>query len=156
VAARRSTLTLGRVSSIAAVALCLLYLASVLVGVPLVGPRMAPWFLSLLSAAFVISYVFLVRGRGVVAMAVVAAVTIILPLGALVAIGWPVYRNWNALLASFWAAFADRGGLGVLEFFAPTIVALLCAGVVRRMRPNPALNRTAFGGASRSPSRPVS
>jgi hypothetical protein len=41
---------------IAAFALCLAYFACVLAGVPLAGPRIAPWFLSALSALFVWCY----------------------------------------------------------------------------------------------------
>jgi hypothetical protein len=122
--------------TIAAFAFCLVYFACVLIGVPLVGPRMAPWFLSLLSAAFVCSYLVLARGRTAIALAVVIVVTIVFPLGALIAIGWPVYRTWEALLASFWAAFIERGPLGGVEFLAPTIAAMLCAGIVGRLRSN--------------------
>ena len=87
---------------IAAFALCLVYFACVLAGVPLAGPRIVPRFLSALSALFVWCYLVFVRGRASVALAVVIVVTLVLPLGALIAIGWPVYRSPSALAASFW------------------------------------------------------
>jgi hypothetical protein len=121
---------------IAAFALCLVYFACVLVGVPLAGPRIAPWFLSALSAAFVWCYLVFARGHASVAVAVVIVVTLVLPLGALIAIGWPVYRSWGALAASFWAAAEERGPFGGVEFLAPTIAAALCAGIVGRLRSN--------------------
>ena len=94
-------------SKIAAVALCLVYFVCVLIGVPLIGPRIAPWFLSLLSAAFVYCYLVLARGRIAIALAVVIVVTIVFPLAALIAIGWPVDRKRHpeaALTAAEWAA----------------------------------------------------
>ena len=123
-----------------ALALCLIYFALVLTGVPLAGPRAAPWFLAILSAAFVWCYLVLAHGRISVALAVVIVVTFVLPLGALIVIGWPVYQSWAMLAASFWAAFEDRGPFGGVEFLAPMIAAALCAGVVRRWRSNTAVN----------------
>jgi hypothetical protein len=127
---------------IAAFVLCLVYFACVLAGVPLAGPRIAPWFLSALSALFVWCYLVFVRGRASVALAVVIVVTLVFPLGALIVIGWPVYRSWSALAASFWAAAEERGPFGGVEFLAPTIAAALCAGIVGRLRPNIAVTPT--------------
>lgn len=121
---------------IAAFALCLVYFACVLVGVSLAGARIAPWFLSALSAAFVWCYLVFARRHASVAVAVVIVFTLVLPLGALIAIGWPLYRSWSALAASFWAAAEERGLLGGVEFLAPTIAAALCAGIVGRFRSN--------------------
>jgi phosphotransferase system glucose/maltose/N-acetylglucosamine-specific IIC component len=125
---------------VAAFALCLVYFAFVLAGVPLAGPRIAPWFLAVLSAAFVWCYLVLTRGRISVALAVVIVVTLVLPLGALIVIAWPVYQSWAGMGASFWAAFEERGPFGGVEFLAPTIAAALCASVVRRWRSNIAVN----------------
>ena len=101
---------------------------------------MAPWFLAGLSVAFVWCYLVLARGHISVALAVVIVVTVVLPLGALIVIGWPVYQSWSALVASFWVAFEDRGPFGTVEFLAPTIAAALGAGVVRRWRSNIAVD----------------
>lgn len=125
---------------IAALALCLVYFACVIAGVPLVGPRISPWFLSALSAAFVWCYLVLVRGHVGVAVAVVILVTIVFPVVALIFIGWPVYRSWTALAGSFWAAAQIRGPFGGVEFLAPTIAAALCAGIVRRKSNAPTLS----------------
>ena len=126
---------------IAALALCLVYFACVLMGVPFVGPRISPWFLSALSAAFVWCYLIFVRGRAGVAVAVVILVTLIFPVGALIFIGWPVYRSWSALAESFWAAAQIRGAFGGVEFLAPTVAAALCVGVVRRNSHAPRLSQ---------------
>jgi hypothetical protein len=120
-------------SKIAALALCLVYFACVLTGVPFVGPRVSPWFLSVLSAGFVWCYLMFVRGHAGVAVAVVILFTLVFPVGALVFIGWPVYRSWSALAESFWAAAQIRGPMGGVEFLAPTIAAALCAGIVGRL-----------------------
>jgi hypothetical protein len=126
------------VLKIAGFALCLVYFACVLAGVPLAAPRVAPWFLSALSAAFVWGYL-VARGRASVAVAVVIVVTLVFPIGALIAIGWPVYASWSALAASFWGAAKERGPLGGVEFLAPTFAAALCAGIVSRLRSNSAV-----------------
>lgn len=115
---------------LAAFALCIVYFVCVVASVPLVGPANNPWFLSGLSVAFVWCYLGLARGRGSVALAVVIVVTLVLPIGALVAIGWPVYRSWTALAESFWRAFQERGPLGGVEFLAPPVAAAICAGIV--------------------------
>lgn len=119
-------------SKIAALALCLVYFACVVMGVPFVGPRISPWFLSVLSAAFVWCYLMFVGGHAGVAVAVVILFTLVFPVGALILIGWPVYRSWGALAESFWAAAQIRGHGGV-EFLAPTIAAALCAAIVSRL-----------------------
>jgi hypothetical protein len=119
---------------IAAFALCLVYFACVLAAVPLAGPRIAPWLLSALSAAFVWCYLVLARGRAGVALAVVIVVTFVFPIGALVMIASPLYSSPAALAASLWAAFEERGPLGGVELLAPAAVAALCAGIVGRLR----------------------
>jgi hypothetical protein len=125
---------------LAAFALCIVYFACVVVGVSSLGPTTAPWFLSGLSAAFVWCYLSFARGRVSVALAVVIVVTLVLPIGALIAIGWPVYRSWTALAASFWGAFQERGPLGGVELLAPAVAATLCAGIVAWLRSNIAVN----------------
>jgi hypothetical protein len=125
---------------IAAFALCLVYFACVLAGVPLAGPQIAPWFLSALSVAFVWCYI-VARGRASIAVAVVIVVTLVFPIAALIAIGWPVYESWSALTASFWAAAKERGLIGGVEFLAPALAAMLCAGIVSRLRSKSAANQ---------------
>jgi len=124
---------------IAAFALCFVYFGCVLAGVPLAGPRLAPWFLSVLSAVFM--WCFLAaRGRASIALAVVIVFTLVFPIGALIAIGWPLYSSWSALASSFWDAAIERGAFGGVEFLAPTIAAALVAGIVRRLHSNLAVN----------------
>ena len=114
------------------VAICVLYCAGVLAGVPLVGPSISWSFLAAWSAAFVWCYLAVLRGRALTAVSIVIVVTIVLPIVALIAIAWPTYRSWSALAASLWPAFQDRGALGGLEFLAPLMAALICVPLAHR------------------------
>jgi hypothetical protein len=113
--------------SMITVAICVLYFAGVLAGVPMVGPANSWAFIAVWSAAFVWCYLVLLRGRALAAVSVVIVVTLVFPTLALIAIAWPD-------LEFLWPAFVDRGALGVLEFFAPLIVALLCVQLAHRLR----------------------
>jgi hypothetical protein len=108
------------------VAICVLYFAGVLAGVPMVGPRNSWAFIAVWSAAFVWCHLVLLRGRAVAAVSIVIVVTLVLPIAALVVVAWPT-------LNFLWPAFVDRGALGMSEFFAPLILALLCVQLARRL-----------------------
>jgi|SRR5436190_4005802 hypothetical protein len=108
--------------TVSAVALCGIYIAAVLAGAPHVGPAMTPWFLIGLSAAFGWGYVAVAQGRKVTALSIVAVVTILLPVAALIALAWPLYRSPLELLASLWLEFRDRGLPGLL-LLAPVAAA---------------------------------
>jgi hypothetical protein len=97
-----------------------------LVGTPHFGPGTTPWFLAGLSAAFVFGYRRLARGRRTAALSIVAALTVLLPIMALVALVWPLYRSPVTLFASVGSELLARGAIGALQLFAP----LIAAGVV--------------------------
>jgi hypothetical protein len=107
-------------------ALCAVYVVAVLVGSPHFGPETTPWFLAGLSAAFVWGYRRLARGHPITALSVVAALTVLFPIMALVALVWPLYRSPVTLLASLGTELLARGAVGALQLFAP----LIAAGVV--------------------------
>jgi hypothetical protein len=102
-----------------------LYFAGVLAASPLCGPTMTPWFLAGWSAAFVWVYLDFARGRPIAALAIVMVVTVLLPISALFALVWPVYRSPLGISTSLWSEFRTRGLLGGLELLAP----LLAAGI---------------------------
>jgi hypothetical protein len=107
--------------------ICLLYFAGVLVGAPLAGSALTPWFLALWSAVFVCGYVRFTRGRPMPALIVVMIVTVFVPVFALVALVWPIYSSYSALLASLWTEFRERGAFGGFALFVPLIVASILA-----------------------------
>jgi len=121
---------------VAALGLCLLYFAGVLAGAPLCGPMMTPWFLAGWSAAFVWAYLAFARGRAVAALAIVTVVTALLPVIALFALVWPLYRSPSGVLASLWSELRGRGLLGGLELFVPLMAAGIATFFVRRALPN--------------------
>jgi hypothetical protein len=114
-----------------AVALCILYFAGVIAGVPMVEPYNSWLFLAAWSAVFVWCYLSLLRGRPFIAVSIVIVVTIVFPIVALIAIAWPIYRAWPPLFASLWPALQDRA-LGGLELLAPLVAALICVPLARR------------------------
>ena len=126
-----------RMSAIAAVVLCVVYFSCVLAGASVVGPAIAPWFLACLSIAVVWCFVAYARGHAGVALAVVVVVTVVLPIGALLALAWPIYESWSRSIASIWTAFQERGVLGGVELLVPPVAAALCAGVLTRVRHPP-------------------
>ena len=113
------------------VAICVLYFAGVIVGVPMVGPYFSWLFLATWSAVFVWCYLSLLVGRPLTAVLIVIVVTIVFPIVALLAIAWPTYRSWSSLFASVWPALQDRA-LGGLELIAPLVAALVCVPFARR------------------------
>ena len=52
----------------------------------------------------------------------IGAVTILLPVAALIAIAWPLYRTPSDLVASLWREFRGEGLPG-LALLAPLVVA---------------------------------
>jgi len=110
---------------VAAIALCALYFAGVLVGAPLIGPDFSWAFLAAWSVAFVWFYRVFLHGRAFAAVSIVIVVTIVLPLVALIVVAWPA-------LDFVWPALQDRGVPGGLAFFAPLIAALIGIFVARR------------------------
>ena len=126
----------GRTSTVAALGLCVLYFAGVLAGVPLCGPTITPWFLAGWSTAFVWAYLAFARGRAIAALAIVMVVTTLLPVIALFALVWPLYRSPSGISASLWSEFRGRGLLGGLELFAPLMAAGITTFFIGRARPN--------------------
>jgi hypothetical protein len=120
---------------IVAIVICLLYFAGVLVGVPLAGQPFAPWFLAVWSAVFVACYLVVTRGNRIAAVSIVIVVTLVLPFAALVAIAWPIYHSWPAMVASFGGALQERGSFGIIELLAPLAVALLCLLLLKQFGP---------------------
>src|SRR6185437_9753902 len=110
-----------------ALGLCLLYLAGVLLGAPLFGPTMTPWFLAGWSAAFVWGYLTLARGRRITALSIVTVVTVLLPVVALIGLVWPLFRSPSAMFGSLWSEFGGRGLLGGVELFVPLVAASITA-----------------------------
>jgi hypothetical protein len=108
---------------VAALGICVLYFAGVLAGAPLCGPTITPWFLAVWSAAFVWAYLAVARGRAIAALAIVTTVTVLLPVFALFALVWPLYRSPSGISASLWSEFRGRGLLGGLELFVPLVAA---------------------------------
>ena len=102
-----------------ALAICVLYFAGVLVGAPLFGPAMTPWFLAAWSTVFVWAYLTFARGRRATALSIVMTVTILVPILVLIALVWPLYRSPSAIITSLWSEFRERGPLGALELFVP-------------------------------------
>ena len=129
--------SLERMRTIIAVVVCLIYFLGVLAGVPLIESTIVPWFLAAWSVAFVWCYLSLVRGRAVVALAVVVVVTLAFPIVSLFAIGWPIYRSWPALTDSLWSAFQERGTFGGVELLLPLIAAACCVALMRQLRSHP-------------------
>jgi len=121
---------------VAALAICVLYFAGVLAGAPLCGPAITPFFLAGWSAAFVWAYLALARGRAIAALAIVTVVTALLPVAALFALVWQLYRAPSGISASIWSEFRGRGLLGGLELFIPLITAVVMTFLIRRSRPN--------------------
>jgi hypothetical protein len=112
---------------VAAFGICVLYFVGVLAGTLLCGPTITPWFLAAWSAAFVWGYLFLARGRPLTALSIVMVVTVLLPVLALFAIVWPIYRSPSGIFTSLWSEFRGRGLLGGLELFTPLLVASISA-----------------------------
>src|SRR6476661_1785807 len=115
---------------VVAFAMCGLYIVTVLVAAPRFGPTMTPWFLVGLSAAFAWGYRVVARGRGLTALSIVVVVTILLPLAALVALAWPLYRSPSDLGASLWLEFRGQG-LSGLRLLAPLVVASIVVLLAR-------------------------
>src|SRR3954452_22819443 len=107
-------------------ALCGLYIAAVLAGASRLGPVMTPWFLAGLSAAFAWGYISITRGRSLAALSIVAVVTVVLPLMAVIALAWPLHRSLSGLFGSLWIAFQEQGLGSGLQLLAPP----LAAGVI--------------------------
>jgi hypothetical protein len=128
--------------TVVAITLCLSYFVGVIVGTPFAGPALSPWFLVVWSAAYDWSYLTLARGRAAVALAIVFLVTLLLPVVALVYVGWPDFASLPELCASYWSAFQERGLFGAFEFLAPIIAAALSTVLIRRFR-SPAGSRRA-------------
>ena len=110
-----------------ALGLCLLYLAGVLLGAPLFGPTMTPWFLAGWSAAFVWGYLTFARGRRITALSIVTVVTVLLPVVSLIGLVWPLFRSPSAMFGSLWSEFRARGLLGGVELFVPLVAASINA-----------------------------
>ena len=132
----------GQRATTLAVLLGVLYFACVLAIVPMAGPAITPWLLACLSILFVWCYLRFARGRATMAVGIVVLVTLVLPLVALIVIGWPLYPTWSSLGASLWAAFQDRGIFRIVEFVAPAGIAAIGAVLLVR-----------FAGFVRSPAR---
>jgi hypothetical protein len=114
----------------------MLYFAGVLAGAPLCGPTITPWFLAGWSAAFVWAYLVFARGRPIVALTIVTVVTVLLPVGALFVLVWPLYRSPSGISTSLWSEFRGRGFLGGLELFVPLAVAGITCFFIGRADPN--------------------
>ena len=117
--------TLSLMRWIYIIAVCSLYVAGVLASVPMVGAGDAWTVIAAWSAAFVWCFLALLHGRPLTAVSIVMVVTLVLPIGAVISVAWPN-------LGLLWPAFQDRGAVGGLQFFAPLMVALLCALLARR------------------------
>jgi hypothetical protein len=113
--------------------MCGLYIAAVLAGAPRFG-TMTPWFLVGLSAAFARGYLTVARGRRLTALSIVAVVTILLPLVALIALAWPLYRSLSDLLASLWLEFRGQALPG-LQLLAPLLAASIVVFFARQTQP---------------------
>ena len=120
----------------AAFGVCVLYFAGVLAGAPLFGPTITPWFLAGWSAAFVWAYLAFARGRPIAALAIVTVVTVLLPVLALFALVWPLYRSPSGISASLWSEFRGRGLLGGLALFVPLVVAGITTFFISRAQPS--------------------
>ena len=120
--------------TIISVSVCLLYFAVVVALVPLFTSITAPLFLAAWSVAFVWCYLAPIRGRAVVALVVVAVVTVVLPIGYLFASGWYIYRSWSVLSGSLWFAFEQLALLEGIGFFVPIVAAACCIALMRRLR----------------------
>ena len=114
----------------AAPLICLLYFAGVLVGAPLAGSALTPWFLAVWSAVFVCGYLRFTRGHPMTALIVVMIVTVFVPVFALVALVWPLYASPSAILASLWTEFRERGPSGAFALLVPLIAAGILAYLV--------------------------
>ena len=114
----------------------MLYFAGVLAGAPLCGPIITPWFLAGWSAAFVWAYLALARGPAIVALAIVTVVTALLPVIALFALAWPLYRSPSDISASLWSELRDQRLLGGLELFVPLMAAGITTFFIARARRN--------------------
>ena len=111
-------------------AICALYIAAVMAAASRVGPTMTPWLLVGLSAAFGWCYPTVAHGRKLTALTIVGVVTILLPVAALVALAWPLYRSPYDLAASLWLEFRGQG-LSGLVLFAPLVVASIVVLLAR-------------------------
>ena len=120
--------------TVLALAMCGLYIATVLAGAPRFGPTTTPWFLVGLSAAFVWGYLLVARGRRLTALSIVAVVTILLPLAGLIALAWPFHRSASDLLASLWFEFRAQGLPG-LQLLAPLVAAGIVVFFARQTQP---------------------
>ena len=125
----------------AAVGLCVLYFAGVLAGAPLCGPMITPWFLAGWSAAFVWAYLSFARGPAILALAIVTVVTALLPVIALFALAWPLYRSPSGISASLWSELREQRLLGGLELFVPLMAAGITTFFIARARRNAKLNQ---------------
>ena len=101
----------------------LIYFAGVLVGAPLAGSSVTPWFLAIWSALYVACYLAIARGSRTTAVSVVIIVTVVLPLVALVASAWPFYDSWRALSTGMYEAFVSA------RLAAETVLSLLAGRV---------------------------
>lgn len=108
-----------------------LYIAAVLTGALRFGPTMTPWFLVGLSAVFAWGYLTVAQGRRLTVLSIVAVVTVPLPLVALIALAWPLYRSPSGLFASLWLEFREQGLPG-LQLLAPLVAASIVVLFARR------------------------
>ena len=112
-----------RMPTAAAIAICVLYFAGVLVSVPVFGPTMTTAFLAAWSAAFAWSYLVFAAGRRITALSIVTIVTVLLPVLALISLVGAHYASPSALFLSLSSEFRGRGPLGGLELFVPLVAA---------------------------------
>lgn len=130
--------------NLAAPGIVLGYIALVAIGTPIFGPAFGPifvpCFLATLSASLVWLYVGVIGGRLVVPLATVVFVTFVFPLVTLLAVGWPAYQSWPAVVGAFAFAFQAASPLWGLEVLFPLAAALITAALIHRWRSNKALN----------------
>ena len=127
--------------TIIAASVCLFYSAVIVAFVPMFTSTTAPWFIAAWSVAFVWCYLAPIRGRAVVALVVVAIVTVVLPIGYLFASGWYIYRSWSVLSSSLGFAFEQLALLDGIGFFMPLVAATCCVALMRWRRPRHSVDR---------------
>ena len=127
----------------ARLSIMLLYLALAIPCVAVCGPTLTPWFLAVLSVAFVWCYVAVVDGSTVVSVTVVFIITLVFPIAVLSAVAWPDYHSWSAI-GSLWLAASKHAPLWGLDILFPVAAATFTALFMSHKRANTAFKRDAL------------
>lgn len=139
---------LGRMRTFVATSMVLGYVLVNFAGIPHVGPLWTTWLLAGASFLFVLCFILIARAHAWVPLVLVLLLTLVFPLVILVAIGWPHYPSFGALVSSYVSALWQHGQLRGFELAVPVFSAVLGWLVAGRLRSHSPLNSRRASGAA--------